>query len=212
MNQDLLDESLSRSNQIRGVIGGYAELVLDRMAAGWTPYLLVLKFRQLGGRRDAVVAQMHHAAEGAYTQLLFRVWKHPRAQSVRALRPIWVLCADVPGLGSRKRPLRELIPNDGLHMQGIALMPPGGRLREPLDEHLAREGPRYCPPGAPLVALHATPIVSRAAYVNSYNFKSLARSHASFDDVLVLPVPSADLDSGPRRAVEPWRPLVLNRD
>ncbi|CAA2158544.1 hypothetical protein MBRA_03812 [Methylobacterium brachiatum] len=211
MARTLLDPNFSRSDQIRQIIGGYARMVIDRMDHGWTPYLLVLKFRHLGGGRPAVIAQMHDAAEGAYARLLFRVWKHPRARSVRDLRPVWVLCADVPGTGGRKMRVRDLLPNDGLHLQGIAVMPPGSRLREPLNVHLAGEGHRYCPHGGPLTTLHATPITSDAAYVNSYNFKSLRQGRANFDDVLILPRPSADLDNGPRRAAEPWRQPVLER-
>ena len=214
MSKPLLLANLSRSEQIHQLTDGYGQLVIDRVADGWSPYLLVLKFRHLGDvrRRASVIAQMHQAAEGAYTQLLFRTWKHPRARSVRDLRPVWVLIADVPGLGSRRLPIRDLLPNDGLHLQGVVAMPPGGRLREPLDRHLADMSDRYCPRGGPLLALHATPITSSVAYVNSYNFKSLRRGRAELDDVLILPRPASDLDSRPRQATEPWRPLVRATD
>lgn len=210
MTEPQLLANLSRSEQIHQLTGGYGQLVIDRVADGWSTFLLVLKFRHLGHcrRRASVIAQMHHAAEGAYTRLLFRTWKHPRALSVRNLRPVWVLIADVPGFGSSRQPVRDLLPNDGLHLQGVVAMPPGGRLREPLDEHLAQMGDRYCPHGGPLVALHATPITSSVAYVNSYNFKSLRRGRAELDDVLILPRPASDLDSHPRRATDPWRQLV----
>lgn len=210
MSQPLLLANLSRSEQIHQLTGGYGQLVIDRVTDGWSPYLLVLKFRHLGHscQRASIIAQMHHAAEGAYTQLLFRTWKHPRARSVRDLRPVWVLVADVPGLGSRRQLVRDLFPNDGLHLQGVVAMPPGSRLREPLNRHLAQMGDRYCPRGGPLVALHATPITSDVAHVNSYNFKSLRRGRAELDDVLILPRPASDLDSHPRRATDPWRQLV----
>ena len=213
MTEPLLLASLSRNEQIHQLTSGYGQLVIDRVADGWSPYLLVLKFRHLGHcrHRASVIAQMHHAAEGAYAQLLFRIWKHPRARSVRDLRPVWVLVADVPGLGSRRQPVRDLLPNDGLHLQGVVAMPPGSRLRDPLDRHLAQVGDRYCPRGGPLLALHATSITSSVAYVNSYNFKSLRRGRAELDDVLVLPRPASNLEDRPCRATEPWRPLILDR-
>ncbi len=126
MTKPLLLANLSRSEQIHQLTGGYGQLVIDRVAYGWFPYLLVLKFRHLGHhrRRASVIAQMHHAAEGAYAQLLFRTWKHPHARSVRDLRPVWVLVADVLGLVSRRQPVRDLLPNDGLHLQGVVAMPP----------------------------------------------------------------------------------------
>ncbi|SFM08431.1 hypothetical protein [Methylorubrum salsuginis] len=210
MIQPLLLANLSRSEQFHQLAGGFGQVVIDRVADGWSPYLLVLKFRHLSHcrQRTSIIAEMHDAAEGAYTRLLFRIWKHPRANSVRSLRPVWVLIADVPGSGSRQLPIRDLLPNDGLHLQGVVAMPPGSRLREPLDEHLAQAGDRYCPRGGPLVALHATPITSDVAYVNSYNFKSLRRGRAELDDVLILPRPVSDLESRPCPATDPWRTLV----
>lgn len=84
MTQPLLLANLSRSEQIHQLTGGYGQLVIDRVADGWSPYLFVLKLRHLGHhrRRASVIAQMHHASEGAYTRLLFRAWKHRRARSI----------------------------------------------------------------------------------------------------------------------------------
>lgn len=212
MQGNVPQESLSRGNQIHQLTRGYGQTAVDLTAEGWLPYLLVLKFRHLGGRRDSRIAQMHHAAEGAYAQLLTRVWKHPRAASVRALRPYWLLIADTPVAKRTKVHLRDLLPNDGLHLQGVAVMPPGSRMRKGLDEHLAREGARYCPQGGPLVSLHATPIVSDLPYVHRYNFKMLERGRGGVDDILQLPVSSAELDSRPRPAADPWRAPIFERN
>ncbi|MFC6048182.1 hypothetical protein ACFPYM_10095, partial [Methylobacterium hispanicum] len=62
------------------------------------------------------------------------------------------------------------------------------------------------------VSLTATPIVSDLDYVHAYNFKALARGRTDFDDILTLPPSSAELDSKPRPATEPWRHPVLVRD
>ena len=208
MTKPLLIANLSRSDQIAQYTRGYGRIAQDLLDQGWSPFLLVLKFRHLGGRRTTMLAQIQAAAERAYAQVLTRVWRHPRVASVRDLRPVWILVPDVPVPKSEKVHLRELIPNDGVHLQGVAMMPPGGRLRVPLDVHLAQAGNRYCPPDSPLTSIHATPITSDLPYVNRYNFKGVFRGRASADDVLLLPRSSAELDSRPHPAAEPWRPLV----
>ena len=212
MQGNVPQEGQSRSNQIHQLTGGYGQIAVDLVAEGWLPYLLVLKYRHLGGRRSSVIAQMHREAERAYAQLLTRVWKHPRAASVRALRPYWLLIADAPVAKRTKVHVRDLLPNDGLHLQGVAVMPPGGRMREGLDEHLAREGARYCPRGGPLISLHATPIISDLPYVHRYSFKMLERGRACVDDILQLPVSSSELLSRPQPAADPWRQPVFDRD
>ncbi len=204
--------NLSRSDQINQLTQGYGQTAVDLTAEGWSPYLLVLKFRHLGGQRDAVIAQMHREAERAHRWLSERVWRNANAPSRRAWRPYWLLIADLPVAKRAKVSVRSLLPNEGLHLQGVAMMPPCGRLREPLDEHLARDGSRYCPGGGPLVSLYAKPITSELPYTHTYNFKMLAHGRADVDDILVLPLSGAELDSQPRPAREPWRHPVLARD
>ncbi len=204
---------LSRSNQINQLTGGYGQIAVDLVAEGWSPYLLVLKFRHLGGRRDSVLAQMKREAERAHRWLCERVWRNANALSRRPLTPRWILVPDVPVAKRAKVRLRELVPNDGLHLQGVAVMPPGSRLREPLDEHLGERGARYCPRGGPLTSITATPIAAGdVAYVNEYNFKAVPRGRAGFDDVILLHPSSAELDSKPRRASDPWRHPVFVPD
>lgn len=208
-------DGLSRSNQINQLTGGYGQIAVELVAEGWSPYLLVLKYRHLGGRRDAVLGQMKREAERAHRWLCERVWRNWRAPSRRDWCPVWILAPDFPvakrAKVSARSAWRDLLPNDGLHYQGVAVMPPGGRLRESLDAHLGPSGARYCPRGGPLVSLTATPIVIDLDYVHAYNFKALARGRADFDDILTLPPSSAELDSKPRPATEPWRPPVLIR-
>ncbi|GJD96242.1 hypothetical protein [Methylobacterium iners] len=212
MEGNIPQAALSRSNLIHQLIGGYGQIAIDHVAEGWSPYLLVLKFRHLGGRRDAVIAQMHSEATRAYEWILTRVWKRPYAASRRALLPCWIFAPDVPVAKRAKVNVRELIPNGGLHMQGVAVMPPGSRLREGLDVHLAREGLRYCPRGGPLISLHATPITSNLDYVHRYNFKAVPRGRASFEDILQLPKSASERCSKPRRAADPWVSRVFEQD
>jgi hypothetical protein len=209
MQGNIPQEGQSRSNQIHQLTGGYGQIAVDLAAEGWAPFLLVLKFRHLGGRRSSVIAQMHREAERAYEWILSRVWKHPHAAGRQALLPRWILAPDVPVAKREKVSVRSLLPNDGLHMQGVAVMPPGSRLCEGLDVHRAREGARYCPRGSPLISLHATPITSDLAYVHRYNFKALQRGRATEDEILLLPLASSERHSKPRPATEPWQHRVF---
>ena len=217
----LLLPDLSRADQINQITKGYGRIALDHVEAGWSPFLLVLKFHHLGGRRNAVLDQMHRAAEGAYAQLCHRLWRNYRAPSRYPLLPVWILVPDYP-VGktaklSARSALREDLPNGGLHLQGVAVLPPHSRLAEPLDAHFAAAKARYCPRGGPLHSVTATPITDDLPYVNRYNFKALPRGRASFDEVLLLPPSSVELgraahpDSRPHPAREPWQPPVFAR-
>jgi hypothetical protein len=211
MQGNVPQEGQSRSNQIHQLIGGYGQIAVDLTAEGWSPFLLVLKFRHLGGRRAHVIAQMHREAERAYEWVLTRVWKHPHAAGRQSLLPRWILAPDMPVAKRVKVGVRSDVPNGGLHLQGVAVMPPGSRMREGLAEHLAREGARYCPLGGPLISLHATPITSDLAYVHRYNFKAVARGQASVDEVLIQPPAAGERTSKPHPAAEPWVSRVFDR-
>lgn len=158
---------------------------------------------------------MQREAERAHRWLCERVWRNWRAPSRRPWLPCWILAPDFPVAKrakiSSRSAQRDLVPNEGLHLQGVAVMPPGSRLREPLDEHLGPAGARYCPRGGPLTSITATPITGDLAYVHRYNFKALVRGQASFDEVLTLPPSSAELDSKPKPARDPWRTPILLR-
>lgn len=217
----LLLPDLSRADQINQYTAGYGAIAQNLVAEGWSPYLLVLKFHHLGGRRDAVLGQMHGAATRAHAQLCNWMWRNYRAPSRHALLPRWILVPDYPVVKATKlsarSALREDVPNGGLHLQGVAVLPPHSRLKEPLDEHFAAAKARYCPRGGPLRSLTATLITSNVPYVNDYNFKALPRGRASLDEVLLLPPSSAELgrltnpDSRPHPAREPWRQPVFAR-
>src|SRR5215212_5495706 len=57
-----------------------------------------------------------------------------------------------------KKALRDVAVNDGLHMSGVALIPPGSRLRQRLDHHLRDNKRLYLQPDSPLCRIHAEPI------------------------------------------------------
>jgi hypothetical protein len=117
MQGNVPQEGQSRSNQIHQLTGGYGQIAVDLTGEGWLPYLFVLKFCHLGGRRSSVIAQMHREAERAYGWILSRVWKHPYAAGRQALLPRWILAPDVPVAKQAKESVRSDVPNGGLHLQ-----------------------------------------------------------------------------------------------
>ena len=98
------------------------------------------------------------------------MWRNAKAPNRQPPTPRWILVPNVPVAKQAKARLREPVPNDGIHLQGGAVMPPGSRLREPLDEQMGESGARYCPRGGPLTSITAKPVVAGdVAYVNTYN-------------------------------------------
>ncbi|GJE42184.1 hypothetical protein [Methylobacterium soli] len=205
-------ENLSFSNQINQLTQGWGQIAIDLVEADWTPYLLVLKFHHLsGGRREAVLAQMHREATRAYDWLATRVWRNPRAEAYWDRQPRWILAPDLPVAKRAKVSVRSLVPNGGLHLQGVAVMPPGSRLTEGLDQHLTHNSARYCRPGSALESLYATLITDDLPYVHKYNLKTLERGRAEFDDMLLLPRSRSEVRFTPRRASQPWQSRVFDR-
>src|SRR3954469_6826546 len=122
----------------KGIIdSGYGSMVKERLEQGWDGYLISLMFNRVRGSRLNVIRQMEREVERVYSTVLTRIIRDPRKVSILAL-PLWIVCPDYPvpkHAKHAKQALRDVTVNDGLHMHGIALIPPWNRMNEQFDQH-----------------------------------------------------------------------------
>ncbi|TNC09068.1 hypothetical protein FF100_27585 [Methylobacterium terricola] len=177
---------------ITTLVHAYSDMLIMKMGEGYTPYILSLLYKPLRGPREWVLGEMKQGITEAYKTLLLRVARKPRSPAHRNRLPEWVLVPDWPVPKGAKASLREVTLNNGLHYQGLALIPPRSRLREGLDAHFATHQALYTR-GA-VARIHAEPITQTPRRAAFYLFKSLQRRRADFDSVIILPRAISELD------------------
>src|SRR3954468_24296787 len=141
---------------------GYGSMVKERLEQGWDGYLISLMFNSIRGSRSRVIRQMEREVERVYAMvltLLTRIIRDPRKIPIAAL-PLWIVCPDYPVPKHAKQDLRDVTVNDGLHMHGIALIPPWNRMNEPFERHFEMCQELYVRQGYPLHRVHAVPITT----------------------------------------------------
>lgn len=173
---------------------GYAQLIQQRVQDGWLPHLITFMFSQLPGSPSAVVKQMQDEVERVYATLVTRVVRKPRSPQSADRLPVFVGFADLPVARREKKQLREITLNDGLHYQGILLMPAQSRLRTGLAFHFMKYHRLYLKDRSRLDRLHVRPIDTDPGYVVRYTLKALENGRLPYDDcVLVLPKSATEL-------------------
>jgi hypothetical protein len=177
-------------------IQGYAAWVADYVEKGWDPYILSFTFQQVPGSRASVLKQMQRDVVRVYAISLTRIVRKPRHNAEQGRLPLWLAVPDLPVPKRQKLSLRDATLNDGLHYQGIALIPPGSRLKDGLDVHFRHHQSLYVRPKQPLARLRADPIIKDPGYVTEYVLKSLMRQRFSLDEVLILPRSRSELPTG----------------
>ncbi len=182
------DYRSDRRQAVDTVLVGYAEMIRQRVDAGWSPYLLTMTFRHLPGNASTVLASMIDEAEHFYRRFVTRVVRRPTSPVVDL--PVLVVAPDVP-VGKHDKPLRDVVLNDGLHLHGVLLVPPCSRLPIPADDHVRGQQPFYVSPSgsAPrrVSAVDLRPVDHDLDRVVSYALKGLVRGRFSSDHLLVLP-------------------------
>ena len=181
------------NSYIDSVIQGYCDLLTRKVGEGYTSYILSLLYKPLRGPRDWVLGEMEQGITEAYKTLLLRVARKPRSPAHRHRLPEWILLPDWPVAKRAKASLREVTLNNGLHYQGLALIPPQSRLRESLDAHFQRHQDLYTR-GA-IARIHAEPLTETPRRAVFYLFKSLQRRRADFGSVIILPRPLSELEA-----------------
>ena len=176
------------------ITSGYGAMVTERLEHGWEGYLITLMFNRIRGPQPSVIRQMQREVERVYATVLTRIIRNPRKIPLFGL-PLWIVFPDYPVPKHAKMELRDVVLNGGLHLHGIALVPPWNWMNCGLDDHFEMAQELYVRRGHPLCRVHAVPITTNPGYVTGYALKMIPRRRLAFDDVLVLPRSHSEMQS-----------------
>jgi hypothetical protein len=180
----------SNPTLIRRIVNAYGEMIQERIDEGYEPYLLSIMFKEIRGPRNGVISQMLENTATAYDRSLTRIVRNPRSPSQQDKLPIWIACPDFPVAKGAKKQLRDVALNDGLHVHGIALLPPVNRLKGRglrLDGHFVNQQRLYAGRGTQISRIVADPITQTPKKAVDYSFKALKRGRVTFDDIWIFP-------------------------
>jgi len=165
---------------------------------GKIPYHVNFLFRPLPGGEKVRKEIMTGEIERVHKTLTQHVVRKSDKDNWKHLRPIFIGCHDRPVWKHEKELGRAYIPNDGLHFNLIALLPPTNplplgmdqhplmprqsRLHVSLADHFAEKEKAYLKD--PLCGIHVTVIITGT--MADYTLKTFKHGYASSDDILIL--------------------------
>lgn len=170
----------------RDMVGAYLDMIQDRIAVGFEPYLLTFMFKQLKGSDRTVALRMTKEVERIYSVLLNRLFKKPSKRNENEM-PLLVGCLDWQVPKHERVSIADATINDGMHYHAALLVPPITRSLRTLDEIVQRHPFAFAGPSKMLTRLHVKPITSNARYVCGYGLKSIERGRLGHDDILIMP-------------------------
>jgi hypothetical protein len=178
------------------IIQAYDEMVRKRLKAS-KGYFVNFMFNQLPGGREAKLQQMRRQVERFHGLLTRHIVRKPESKNWRRLRPVLIVAPDLPVPKREKMSLERLGANDGLHINGILLVPPRrrrakrvgvvskrkqSRLRVSVKKHLREKEQLFV--NESLARVHVTKIARGT--MADYMFKTVKNGLADWDDVLIL--------------------------
>jgi hypothetical protein len=137
----------------RGPTEAYADLIGERVARGWSHWLLTLMLHQIAGSSALVRERMRSGVERVCATLPTRVVRRPRSPSSLDSLPVLVEAPDLPVRKRAKLPLSDWRVNRGLHVHGVLAVPPVSRLAGSAGDHVAGSGGLYLQGGVARVDL-----------------------------------------------------------
>lgn len=189
----------SRSNQAsqrhqpgQAIIDGYGRMLSDRIADGWSAYLVTLVFQHFAGARQVVLNRMKDEVQRVYSTLVTKVHKRPKTAPVDKL-PVLIAVADLPVFKWNGTKASSSC-NDGLHFHAILMLPPASRLKESMVEHFQSNADRYLGPKELVDRIHVRPITHDHQRVVDYVFKAVINRRIPYEEaILVLPRTRSEL-------------------
>jgi hypothetical protein len=190
-------------HHLKNQITGYATMVKQYVEEGWNPHLMVFMLNQLRGGIRLINQQMQHQVEGVYASLLTRMHRRPHASNTT--HPVLIGSADFPVPKHEKKSLSEITTNDGLHYNGLLLIPPGSsRLKVSIEQHFTENRSHYLRDQI-LTRIDAQPITHNIDGVTDYVLKGLKANRLPGNEaMLILPKTYLEISARPYRG-SPYR-------
>jgi len=188
---------ISRPEQ--ATVSGFTRMVIDRLADGWSAYLVTVVFRHLPGQRQVVLNRMKEELTRVYATLVTRVHRKPKTVPTDEL-PALIAVADLP-VFKWDRVNSPSSCNEGLHYHAILMVPADTRLRQSVVDHFQSHADLYAGPRKLIEKIHVVPVNHDPDRVVDYVFKSVTNRRVSYDEaILVLPRTRSELDATDRRS------------
>ena len=155
------------------IVLGFDEMIQEHGGYGRDRYFLNFMFNHIRGSQAAKMDTMIAEVTRVHHILTRHVVRRPNAEAWRHLRPIFIGCHDLPVWKHEKELVQNLVVNDGLHFNAVALLPRPAltvmdiklqfriwgrqsRLKVPLQQHLWDKRRFYH--NDALSRIHVTPI------------------------------------------------------
>lgn len=175
----------SFQNRIRS-IDAITSFIQERIDDGYKPYFLTFMFSQLNGNRQTILTQMHRQIERFNSQLVTRVHRYPNSISAINNPPILVGFADLPKiLRKTKKPLVDVITNDGLHFHAVLLMPSKSRIKGSFIDHIKQNQHVYIH-GSSLDRIDVLEVDRTLRDLVGYTFDAFENGRISWDHGFML--------------------------
>lgn len=192
------NDSYLNRNTRELVVSGYSEMIREYIDLGWDPYFINFMFNHIPGGRQVKMDVMIQEVTRVHNILTRHIVRRPDATAWWHLRPTFIGCHDLPVWKHEKVLVRNLIVNDGLHYNAIALVPKPAladmpirvqnllwgkqsRLTVPLDEHF-RLGRRFYINDM-LARVHVTPI--KRGTMADYMLKTFKHGRVGPDSIQI---------------------------
>lgn len=167
------------------MVGGYQQWVGSYIHKGWKPYEISFMFHQLPGSTKAILEQMKQELHRVNSRLVTRFHRNPSSRNGFECLPRMMLFPDLPVYKHKKKSIKDVSINDGLHYGGIALTPPISRCRISLDDHFKEDQQKYV--SGKLERIFVKPITHSHGYVTDYVMKTVKKGYLSDEDIVYLP-------------------------
>jgi hypothetical protein len=180
------------------LVHAYGDWIIHEASEGRIPYYINIMFEPLHRPGSSVMSQMSdavYASKGSfYGKLCSRFDKHPGRKGRNRFLPHAFLFFDLPVFKYQKRqPLRDVIINGGVHVNGVMMIPSESRMRDEFAEHIGEKRALYAQNG--IKRIHVQPVTHGVHRVTDYAMKTLKEGRVDWDTAIILPRSYAELRS-----------------